>query len=310
MLGGLWEPRQAFFREVTWKKWSATALGTPRCSFLFLFFKNCGHLVLAPQLDLGWKPHIWNVLVFPLTGEYFGVCYLILLVRLPCCDQVPLPRRLGSHPPLGWRSLVPGPTGSLWALIMWLMMALKLIPHKVDLGGDLEQNWQETSQQPPVMPIWAVSPHPACNKPQKAGLASFASLVELVWQSTVCVSYSEPVLIYQPLSLLRKEGRKSFLSIYYVAGTKTTCPHLFLTANRYYAFLIDRWGVGGWNLPCSVLHSHQGEEARFEPKTSDTKSGSHSTVAWLILLQLSVKGYKPHGQSLDPPLSISMIFCT
>lgn len=146
MLGGLWEPRQAFFREVTWKKWSATALGTPRCSFLFLFFKNCGHLVLAPQLDLGWKPHIWNVFVFPLTGEYFGVCYLILLVRLPCCDQVPLPRRLGSHPPLGWRSLVPGPTGSLWALIMWLMMALKLIPHKVDLGGDLEQNWQEGNQ--------------------------------------------------------------------------------------------------------------------------------------------------------------------
>ena len=119
---------------------------------IYIYFLNCEHLVLAPQLGLGWKPHIWNVyFVFPLKGEYFGVSYLLLLVSLPCCDQVPLPRRLGSHPSLGWESLVTRPTGSFCALIVcgwwkpWNLLLTKWIWVET-----LEQNWQEGNQ--PTVP--------------------------------------------------------------------------------------------------------------------------------------------------------------
>ena len=100
---------------------------------VFFFFFNCEHLVLAPNLGLGQKPHIWNVcFVFPLTGDYLAcfICFPWLAWPSLTSPQAP-----GLSPVSGRESLPACPTGSFCALITrgW-WRPLKLTPHKVDLG--------------------------------------------------------------------------------------------------------------------------------------------------------------------------------
>lgn len=158
----------------------------------------------TPEISLCCASTHGNTLVGPITSAG----------QPACCDRAPLP---GS-----WALTLGGnshPTGSSF---IFLMKALKLTLHRMIWVEPRKDQQEGNLPTAPSNASQSRSTPPCKQQTTKGSLAHCAPPVELVGESTVCVSYSRNCSYLSPSKLLkeeRKEGRKSSLGIYCVSHT-------------------------------------------------------------------------------------------